>query len=714
MSRMLTTPGGEAPAVAATDARPAAPLLDPRDPQHHINRELSLLAFTTRVLEQAKDPATPLLERLRFLTISSTNLDEFFEIRVGGLKQQLALGGAQAGADGLSPRDTLEAVSRKAHDLVAEQYRVLHEVLLPALAAEGIRVLRRQDWTPAQQEWCQAYFDREVLPVLTPVGLDPAHPFPRVLNKSLNFVISLEGSDAYERASDTAVVQVPRLLPRLIRLPEAVAGGPHDFVLLSSVIHAHVGELFPGMRISGCYQFRVTRNSDLWVDEEEVDDLLHALKGELTSRNFGDAVRLEMPAQCSPYISQFLLSQFELAPVDLYKVNGPVNLHRLVALYDLVNRPDLKYPPFTAALPRGPSNVFELIRKGDVLLHHPFQAFQPVLDLVRQAAEDPHVLAVKMTVYRMGAESPIGEALLAAARAGKEVTAVVELRARFDEATNIDLATKLQEAGAKVAYGIVGFKAHAKMCMVVRREGTTLRRYVHLGTGNYHTGTARSYTDLSLLTCDERLGDDVHRLFLQMTGLGRVVSLKRLLQSPFTLHERLLELIDREAAEARAGRPARIVAKMNSLIEPKVIEALYRASQAGVSIDLIVRGICGLRPGVPGLSETVRVRSIIGRFLEHSRIYYFLAGGQELTYCASADWMQRNFFRRVEVAFPIDDPAVKAAVLQDGLWNYLQDDARAWELRADGTWQRVPRAAGAPHSAQDALLARHTAPQPPV
>jgi polyphosphate kinase len=698
-----TAPQTPPPAVA-----PPAPtaLLDPRDPSNYVNREVSLLAFTSRVLEQAKDATTPLLERLRFLCISSTNLDEFFEIRVGGLKQQLALGGTTPGPDGLSARDQLDAVSRAAHALVAEQYRTLQEVILPALATEGIRVVRRQDWSPSQQEWVQAYFDREVFPVLTPVGLDPSHPFPRVLNKSLNFVISLEGNDAYDRTSGTAVVQVPRLLPRLIRLPDAVAGGPHDFVLLSSVIHAHVGELFPGMRISGCYQFRLTRNSDLWVDEEEVDDLLRAVKGELQGRNFGGAVRLEMPAQCSPYISQFLLDQFALGPLELYKVDGPVNLHRLSALYDLVARPDLKYPAFTATLPKGPSDIFALIRKGDVLLHHPFQAFAPVLDLVRQAAEDPHVLALKMTVYRMGPESPIAEALVAAARAGKEVTAVVELRARFDEATNIDLATKLQEVGAKVAYGIVGFKAHAKMLLVVRREGGALRRYVHVATGNYHTGTARAYTDFSLLTCDERITEDVHRLFQQMTGLGRVVGLTKLLQAPFALHDRLVELIDREAVEAREGRPARIVAKMNALSEPRVIEALYRASQAGVSIDLIVRGICCLRPGVPGLSETIRVRSIIGRFLEHSRVYHFHAGGAELVYCASADWMQRNFFKRVEVAFPVEDPAAKARVLEEGLATYLRDDVRAWELLPDGRYRRLARHAELPpHSAQDTLLA---------
>lgn len=683
---MATPPGGAD--VALDVPTPPAPVVDVSDPRNFINRELSLLAFNARVLEQAKDPRTPLLERLRFLCISSSNLDEFFEIRVAGLKQQIALGMAEVGPDGLTPAETLAAVSKEAHRLVDEQYRVLQDVILPALEAEGVRVLRRQRWTPAQQEWLHAYFTREVLPVLTPVGLDPSHPFPRVVNKSLNFIVSLEGHDAYERTSGTAVVQVPRLLPRLIHLPERVAGGPHDFVLLSSVIHAHVDELFPGMLISGCYHFRLTRNSDLWVDEEEVEDLLRALKGELPGRNYGDAVRLEMPTQCSPHVTQFLLTQFKLGQQELYKVDGPVNLHRLSALYDLVNRPDLKYPPFTPA-PRPTADIFDQIRKGDILLHHPYQAFTPVVELLRQAAEDPSVLAIKMTVYRMGAQSPLAEALIGAARAGKEVTAVVELRARFDEATNIELATRLQEAGAKVAYGIVGYKAHAKMLLIVRREGAALRRYVHLGTGNYHTGTARAYTDFSLMTCDERIGEDVHRLFQQMTGLGRVVQLSKLLQSPFTVHSRVLELIEQEIEEARAGRPARIVAKMNALSEPRTIEALYRASQAGVQVDLIVRGICCLRPGVPGLSERIRVRSIIGRFLEHTRIYYFFARGQELTYLASADWMQRNFFKRVEIAFPIDDPVARQQVLEDGLWTYLQDNVQAWELLPDGTYRRA-------------------------
>ena len=684
------------------------------DPSNFLNRELSFLEFNRRVLEQAKHTSTPLLERLRFLTISSTNLDEFFEVRVAGLKQKVAHQVETVDADGLTPQEQVTRISKVGHELVREQYRVLNAVLLPALAREGIRILKRDVWTPQQQAWIRAYFLRDVLPVLTPVGLDPSHPFPRVVNKSLNFIVSLEGEDAYERSSGTAVVQVPRPLPRLIALPpELCVPGSTEFVLLSSIVHAHVGHLFPGMEITGCYQFRVTRNSDLWVDEEEVDDLLHALQGELRQRNYGDEVRLEMAANSSPQTCAYLLGTFELDEADLYRVDGPVNLHRLSALYDLVDRPDLKYPSFLASVPRRLTqapDLFKAVREGALLLHHPFQAFSPVMELLRQAARDPDVLAIKMTVYRIGKGSPVADALLEAARNGKEVTAVVELRARFDEAENIDLATALQEAGANVVYGIVGYKAHAKMLLVVRREGEALRRYVHLGTGNYHTRTARAYTDLGLITCDEAIGEDVHQVFQQLTGLGKAVKLHNLLQSPFSLYDRLIELIDQEAEHARHGRKARILAKMNSLSEPTVIQALYRASQAGVRIDLIVRGICCLRPGVPGLSESIRVRSIVGRFLEHSRVYYFHADGHELTLCASADWMPRNLFRRVEVAFPIVDDAQKAAVIRDALWTYLEDNTQAWELAPDGTYARVERGDDAPVCAQDQLLARLCAP----
>jgi polyphosphate kinase len=684
--------------------------IDLRDPSLYLNRELSQLEFNARVLEQAKDPSVPLLERLRFLSICSTNLDEFFEIRVSGLKQQLAFGVARTEPDGQSTQETLRRVGDMAHALVAEQYRVLNEVLLPALDEQGLRLVKRVSWTARQQRWIKRYFMSEVLPVLTPVGLDPAHPFPRILNKSLNFVVSVEGHDAFERTSGIAVVQVPRSLPRLIALPGKLASGPHEFVLLSSIIHAHIGEVFAGMEVTGCFQFRVTRNSDLWVDEEEIDDLMRALKGELLDRNYGDAVRLEVADTCTAEMAQFLLSTFGLEPSDLYKVHGPVNLHRMAAMYELADRPDLKYAPFVQRVPRrleqGAHDLFEVLRKGDVVLHHPFDSFGPVVDLVRQAANDPAVLAIKQTLYRTGAESPLVDALIDAARLGKEVTVVIELRARFDEAANISLATRFQKAGANVVYGIVGYKAHAKMLMIVRREARKLRRYVHLGTGNYHARTARTYTDIGFMSCDRELGEDVHKLFMQLTGLGRVSRLSKIVQSPFALQRSLIAMIDAEARSARAGRPARIIAKMNALSEPKMIQALYQASQAGVQIDLIVRGLCCLRPGVPGVSDNIRVRSIVGRFLEHSRIFYFHAEGRGLCWCASADWMQRNFFRRVETCFPITEKRLVSRLIADGLEVYLEDNVQAWILSQDGKYKRARPGKERARSAQEMLLER--------
>jgi polyphosphate kinase len=687
--------------------QPAA--VDLKASEYYINRELSLLAFHRRVLDQALDDQVPLLERVRFLTISSTNLDEFYEVRVARLKQQIALGLGQPGPDRLGPHEAFSRVSEVAHGLVDEQYRVLNDVILPALEQEGIRIPRRTDWGPELQAWAKAFFLSDVLPVLTPVGLDPAHPFPEVLNKSLNFIVNLEGEDAFDRDSSVAVVQVPRVVPRLIPVPREVAGSDETLVLLSSIIHANVGELFPGMQIVGCYQFRVTRNSDLWVNEEDVEDLLDALKGELHSRNYGAAVRLEMPSNSDPDTRDFLLEQFDLRRDDLHEVDGPVNLHRLSALYDLLDRADLKYPPFIPRLPKDAAphaHIFDRLRKSDLLLHHPYQSFSPVLDLIRRAASDPKVLAIKQTVYRTGEESSVSAALLEAARAGKEVTAVVELRARFDEAANIDLATRLQAAGAKVVYGIVGYKTHTKMLLIVRREGSQLRRYAHLGTGNYHPGTAKVYTDISFLTSDADITADVHDLFHQLTGLGKARPLRKLLQAPFTLHKRLLKLIAAETKEARKGNKARIVAKMNSLVEPKIIRALFEASQAGVEVDLLVRGICCLRPGIPGVSERIRVRSIVGRFLEHSRIFHFHAGGDDVVLCASADWMGRNFFRRVETCFPIEEPAMKKRILKE-LNAYLRDNTQAWELGADGEYTRLAPAEGeAPRSAQRDLLVK--------
>lgn len=681
--------------------------VDLKQPDLYINRQLSLLEFNRRVLLQSLDDANPLLERLKFLCISSTNLDEFFEIRVAGLKQAVQLGSVQAGPDNRTPLEVLSAVSQVAHGLVDQQYAILNDELIPQLETHGIRFLRRSEWTAEQDAWLQDYFRRELLPIISPLGLDPAHPFPRVLNKSLNFIVELEGKDAFGRNSGFAVVQAPRALPRLIQLPPETAAGPNDFVFLSSVIHAFVDQqLFPGMKVKGCYQFRVTRNSDLYVDEEEIDDLLRAMEGELQSRRYGDAVRLEVAANCPSDVAAFLMEEFELSKDDVYQVNGPVNLNRLMEIYDQVDRPELKFTAFTPNLPKAlsrPSELFETIRQQDVLLHHPFESFVPVVDFVRQAASDPQVLAIKQTLYRTGPDSAIADALVAAARAGKEVTVVIELRARFDEEANIALANRLQDAGAHVVYGVVAHKTHAKLILVVRREGRSLNHYVHLGTGNYHARTARLYTDYGLFTCNPQIGQDVHKVFLQLTSLGRVTDLKHLEQSPFSLHKSILDKIEREAAHARDGKPARIVAKLNALVEPQIIQALYAAARDGVEIDLIVRGMCALRPGIPGISDRIRVRSIIGRFLEHTRAYCFHNGGRQEVYLSSADWMERNFFRRVEVAFPLLSADIRKRVLAD-LDAYLRDNSNAWLMQSDGSFIRLQPDKEPPFSAQQALL----------
>lgn len=684
------------------------PTPDLRDPALYINRELSSLEFNHRVLEQAKDPVNPLLERLRFLCISSTNLDEFFEIRVAGLMQKLEVGAVQGGADQMQPAETLAAISSRAHELVEEQYRVLNDVLIPELAREDIHFVRRQAWTDAQEAWLREYFENELFPVISPMGLDPAHPFPRILNKSLNFIVSLRGRDAFGRSGGTAIVQAPRALPRVIQLPPEVCDdGTHHFVFLTSVIHTYVERLFPGMRVRGCYQFRVTRNSDLFVDEEEVDDLLRALEGELASRRYGDGVRLEVADNCPDDMADFLLREFRLESDSLYQVNGPVNLNRLLAVYDLVDRPDLKYPPFQPAVPEaflGNANIFETIVRQDVLVHHPYDAFAPVVDFLRQAAADPAVLAVKQTLYRTGPDSPVVDQLVDAARAGKEVTVVVELRARFDELENIELANRLQEAGAHVVYGIVGYKTHAKMCLIVRREKRGLRQYVHLGTGNYHTRTARQYSDYGLFSARRALGQDIHNMFLQLTSLGRVPEMNRILHAPFTLQSGILGRIAAEREIAAAGGEGRIIAKLNALVEPKVIEALYEAARAGVEIDLIVRGMCCLRPGVPGVSERIRVRSIVGRFLEHARVYYFGNGGRPEVWLASADWMERNFFRRVELCFPVESRRLRDRVVEE-LEACLRDNSQAWVLGSEGRYRRLsPAADEKPFSVQQALL----------
>ncbi len=681
--------------------------VDLKNPALYINRELSLLEFNLRVIEQAKDENLPLLERLRFLCIASTNLDEFFEIRVAGLKHQVKYGSTQTGADNLSPADVLARVSETAHRFVEEQYSVWNDMILPALAKDKIRLLRRSQWKPQTSRWIHRYFKNEVLPVLSPIGLDPAHPFPRVLNKNLYFIIALEGKDAFGRDSGLAIVQAPRSLPRVIQIPAKSSGGTHDFVMLSSIIHAHVSDLFPGMSVTGCHQFKVTRDSDLLIDDEEIDDLMRALEGELPSRRFSDAVRLEVADNCPDNLSHFLLQQFGLQPSDLYQVNGPVNLSRLLAICDLVDRPELKYGGFIPDIPRRllkNANIFDALHNGDILLHHPFQSFAPVIDFLRQAAADPNVLSIKQTLYRTGVDSAVVEILKVAARAGKEVTVVIELRARFDEEANIGLASELQQAGAHVVYGVVNYKTHAKMILVVRREGRTLRRYVHLGTGNYHARTARVYTDYGLLSSDKAIGEDVNKLFHQLTGLGRAGRLKKLLQSPFTLHKGILTYIDKEIAAAGDGKKAWIIAKMNALVDPEIIAALYRASQAGVKIDLIIRGICCLRPGVKGVSENISVRSIVGRFLEHTRVYYFHNGGEELVFCSSADWMTRNLHHRVEVCFPIEEKRTSDTVFKLGLLNYLSDNTQAWVLQSDGTYKRLKPGTAKPRSAQQMLL----------
>jgi len=685
---------------------------DLKSPSLYFNRELSFLEFNRRVLAQAFDESVPLLERLRFLCISSSNLDEFFEIRVSGLKQLLELGSGPLASDGMSLEQQATAIHERASGLVREQYRCLNEVLMPALARRDILLLGREDWSPEAEKWLEQYFELEVEPVLSPLGLDPARPFPRIQNKSLNFIVRLEGKDAFGRDSELAIVQAPRSLPRVVPVP--IEGARRVLVLLTGIVQAFVQKLFTGIKVVGCYQFRVTRNSDLFVDEEEIDDLRRALEGELAHRRYGAAVRLETSNDCPDDIVQFLLRQFALTEVDTYSVPGPVNLNRLSAVYDLVQRPDLKYAVFTPGVPRrlaGNTDLFATMRQKDILLHHPFQSFAPVMDFLRQAANDPNVLAIKQTLYRTGGDSPIVDALVAAAGAGKDVTVIIELRARFDEEANIELSNRLQEAGAHVMYGVVGYKTHAKLAMVVRREPGGIRRYCHLGTGNYHPRTARQYTDYSLFTANDEVGQDVHELFLQLTSLTQIPKLNRLIQSPFGMHDTFLAKLDREAGHARAGRPARVILKMNALVEQQSIEALYRASRAGVKVDLIVRGVCDLRPGVPGVSENIRVRSIVGRFLEHSRAFYFENGGEPELYCASADWMERNFFRRVEVAFPIHRGSHRRRILED-LTRYLEDNSQAWSLLPDGRYERLSPGQERPRSAQAELLGNYAAGTP--
>lgn len=660
-----------------------------RDPALYLNRELGQLEFIKRVLAQTTDEQVPLLERLRFLCITSLLVDEFFEVRVASLKQMIQHGAAKPGADGMTATHVLQAIRKEVLHLVREQYRVLHDELTPRLEAEDIRVLKPQEWTSRQREWLHRHFKNELMPVLSPLGLDPVHPFPRILTKSLNCAVELRGKDAFGREGGMALVRAPRSLPRVIRIPRSYTRGPHDFVLLGAVLHAFTADLFPGMEILGSHQFRVTRNSELLIDEEDIENLASALEGELMERGFAAAVRLETTSSCPPHLEKFLASQFGVDADDLYQYNGPVNLNRLSEAISLIDRPDLKFPVFNPVIKSflaGEPDYFAILRRRDILLHHPYESFQTVIDLLRQASRDPKVLAISQTLYRTGIDSQIVSLLIDAARNGKDVTVVVELRARFDEEANINLATRLQRVGVQVVYGVVGRKTHAKMLMIVRRERRQLRKYVHLGTGNYHSGTATLYTDIGLLTSNHDITEDVHFLFKQLSGFGQLCGLKRLMHSPFTLHKEMIAKIRREESNAKKGLASGINVKVNALTEPKIIKALYSASRAGVPIRLLVRGVCCLRPGIEGVSENIRVRSVVGRFLEHARVFHFINGGEEEVWCSSADWMERNLLQRVEVAFPIDSQALKERVIGECFAIPWQDGMSAWEMQSDGAY----------------------------
>lgn len=673
----------------------------------YLNRELSQLAFNRRVLAQAEDPAIPLLEQLRYLCIASSNFDEFFEVRIASLLAQEHMDGTGVTESPTQLAEALELTSIECHQLIEHQYDILNKQVLPHLSAKGIHLLRHQDRNEAQRAWVKSYFDREVRPLLTPIGLDPSHPFPQVINKSLNFIVELSGKDAFGRGSAIAILKAPRVLPRVIRLPDELSSDGICFCLLSSVIHAHITDLFTGRDVIAYSQFRVTRNSDLWVDEEEVKNLRQALQGELHSRQFGVAVRLEVSKNCPENLAQFLLDQFSIPRSRLYAVDGPVNMVRLTELISLVDQPELRFPKFIPkySLQTTEADLFSLLKSQDVLLHHPFQSFQPVVEFIRSAAEDKNVVAIKQTIYRTGMNSDLMEALIKAALLGKEVTVIVELMARFDEEANINWADKLEHAGAQVVYGVVGLKTHAKLALVVRREEGKLNFYAHLGTGNYHPTTTKLYTDFGLLTANPEITMEVNEIFLHLTSLTKPKKFNRLWLAPFSLQKEIIKAIRNEAKIAREGRPAHIIAKMNALLDESVIRALYAASSDGVKIDLIVRGACGLKPGVPGLSENIRVRSIVGRFLEHSRIYYFRNDLAHDVYLASADWMNRNLFRRIEVAFPVLDKQLKRRVISEGLNPYLKDNTNSWELESSGQYKRrKPHANQSAFSAQEYLM----------
>jgi polyphosphate kinase len=666
-------------------------------PQKLLNRELSWLEFNQRVLDQALDPATPLLERLKFLCIASSNLDEFFEVRVAGVKQQIESDVVERSPDGLTASEAFKVIVKRVRRLVADLYRCWRDDLKPALAREGICLHEVADLSATDQHWLEDYYRTQVRPVLTPLAIDPAHPFPQLLNKSLNLIVRLEMRKGAEQLKHLAVVQIPRILPRLIQLPRS--NRKRDYVFLAKLIGHHLADLFPGTHIVGYWAFRVTRNSELYIDEEEIANLLKAVENELHNRRKGDAVRLEIEEKCPAPIREALLNTLRLTEDDLYLLDGPLNPNRLMMIYQGDHSPELRDPPFvappTAAL-RNQSDLFAAIRRRDILLHHPYENFSSVVELLELAASDPDVLAIKQTLYRTGGDPRIIGALEKAVQNGKQVTAVVELRARFDEANNIQWARRLEESGVHVVYGLVGYKIHAKSCLIVRREGHQIRRYVHLATGNYNPSTARLYTDLGLLTCQPEFGEDATNLFNLLTGICQFQGMKKVLVAPFELHDRMLQLVQRETANARRNLPARIILKVNSLAEARLIDALYEASQAGVQVELIVRGICCLRPGVKGLSENIRVRSIVDRFLEHSRIFYFENACQPQVFISSADWMPRNFFRRIELAFPIENGVLRERVIREVLGVTLSDNVKARFLAPDGSYHATPPLNGKP------------------
>jgi polyphosphate kinase len=677
------------------------------------NRELSLLQFNRRVLAQAEDQQVPLLERLKFLSIVSSNMDEFFEVRVGGIKQKLKLKANAISPDGRTTLQLAKKIGIDAHELMEAQYKILNQQLLPTLKENGIQLKKSKELDASEEEWLRAYFLEQVLPVLSPIALDPARPFPMLLNKALNFIVGIQGKDAFNRKTNLAIIPIPRSLPRVINVPSAK--GQLMFVTLASTIRHFRELIFPGIAIEGCHSFRVTRNSDLFLDDEEVDDLLRAVKGKLVTRHYGEAVRLEITDACPEEIKNYLLEQFKLNQSDVYKVKGPINMHRLMHLYEQCDRPKLKYPAYKPNMPNAlnvQEDYFSVIKERDVLLHHPYQSFACILEFMRQAATDPQVVAIKQTLYRTEVDSPIIDALVKAAGNGKEVTVIVELMARFDEAQNVELADRLYAAGVHVLYGVVGFKTHAKACLILRQEESGLYRYAHLGTGNYHPGTARIYTDYGLFTSNQLITQDLNDLFIQLSSLAPNPSNRALLQAPFFLFNALIERIEKCEQAALDGKPSKIIAMLNSLTDTGIIDALYKASKAGVEIKLIVRGVCCLRSGVPGLSENIEVRSILGRFLEHTRLYHFNYGESPKSatlkpefFLSSADWMERNLHHRVEIAFPVTSLKSQKRLLRN--LEYALGDESAWLQLENGQYKRINKNYDPLKTLQSKLIRTH-------